>query len=182
MSSIAITANDPAALPAALLPIAKQQMRVDGTYDDAFITSVIARAIDWFERLTNVTVDPTTYVWMPDQNPAPYNATMTFTESPVTNMTAKIGTTDATASYSVTTMSTHGVGIFALNGAWASGLAVTFQSGYLNQTVLPAGILDAVLRYSAHLYEHREILVPTVQAANPGWMTDVISTYWMPRA
>jgi uncharacterized phiE125 gp8 family phage protein len=182
MSSIVISLNDPAVLPAALLPIAKQQMRVDGTYDDAFITSVIARAIDWFERLTNVTVDPSTYVWTPDQWNFTDQAIARFTESPVTNMTAKIGTTDATASYSVTTMSTHGVGIYALNGAWASGLAITFKSGYADQTVLPAGILDAVLRYGAHLYEHREILVPTVQAANPGWMTDVISTYWMPRA
>jgi hypothetical protein len=181
MSSIVISLNDPAALPAALLPIAKQQMRVDGTYDDAFITSVIARAIDWFERLTNVTVDPSTYVWTPDQADFTDQAAATFTESPVTNMTAKIGTTDATASYTVTTMSTHGVGIYALNGAWASGLAITFKSGYADQTVLPAGILDAVLRYGAHLYEHREILVPTVQAANPGWMTDVISTYWIPR-
>ena len=48
--------------------------------------------------------------------------------------------------------------------------------------MLDPGITDAVLRYCAHLYENREILVPGTDAQTPGWMTDVISTYWMPRA
>jgi uncharacterized phiE125 gp8 family phage protein len=182
VSSIKATAKDTAALPAALLPIAKDQMRIDGTFEDAFITSVIARAIAWFERVTNVTVNPTTFEWTPDWNDFTDQGLSRFSESPVEDMTAKIAGTDATSSYSVTTMSTHGVGIYALDGAWASGLVVTFDSGYASMAELPAGILDAILRYSAHLYEHREILVPTVQAASPGWMSDVVSTYWMPRA
>jgi len=182
VASIKITARDVAVLPTALLPLAKEHMRIDSTIEDNFIKSVLARAIDWFERYTNVTLAPSTYEWTPDWDDFTANSVARFTETPVDEVTAVIGSDDVTASYSVSTMSTHGVGIYALNGAWASGLVVTFKSGYADIATMPGGVLDAVLRYSAHLYEHREILVPTVQASSPGWLTDVISTYWLPRA
>lgn len=181
MSAIVVKETDAAALPTALLTLAKQQMRIDHSFEDAFITSVIARSIDWFERVTNVTVDPTTYEWTPDAANFCNNVAK-ITESPVAEMSAKIGADDATASYSVTTMSTHGVGLYQLNGAFASGLVVTFKSGYADETKLPAGVLDAVLRYATHLYDNREILVPGAQIQTPGWMLDVVATYWMPRA
>ena len=50
------------------------------------------------------------------------------------------------------------------------------------QIELDPGIEDAVLRYTGHLYQNREILVGNTEALSPGWMSDVISTYWMPRA
>ena len=51
MSSIIKTGLDRVALPAALLPIAKSHLRIEGTYDDVYITDALGRAISWFERV-----------------------------------------------------------------------------------------------------------------------------------
>jgi uncharacterized phiE125 gp8 family phage protein len=181
MSSITKTGLDLDVLPDALLDLAKAHMRVSTTDDDALIKSKLKGAISWFERITNVTVNPVTYAWTPDAANF-YNGMAAIPQSPVAaDFTVAAATGDVTANYAVTTASTHGIGLFALTGAWTDGLVMTFKSGFADDTVLDPGILDAVLRYTSHLYEHREILVPGAQVATPGWMTDVISTYWMPR-
>lgn len=181
MASCIPKTEDPAALPTALLALAKQHMRIDGAHEDEFVKSTVARAIDWFERVTNVTVDPTEYEWKPDAANFCDNVAK-FTETPVRELVAMVGADDVSAQYAVSTMSTKGVGLYSLNGAFASGLVLTFKSGYADAAAVPGGVLDAVLRYAAHLYEHREILVPGAQETAPGWMTDVIATFWMPRA
>jgi uncharacterized phiE125 gp8 family phage protein len=180
MSAIIPTGLDRTALPTALLPLAKSHLRVDGTYDDDYITSAIGRAISWFERVTNVSVNPVTWAWSPDQSSFCKGAAQ-VPVSPVNSFTVDAGG-DVSASYSITTMSTHGIGLYALAGAWADGMAVSIPSGYADLAELDPGITDALLRYTAHLYENREILVAGSEAQSPGWMTDVISTYWMPRA
>ena len=178
MSSIRKTALDLTTLPAALLPLAKSHLRVDGTYDDAYITSAIARGISWFERVTNVSVNPVTWLWSPDMfvdglAPVPV--------SPVNQFTVDAGDGDISDDYLIVTLSTYGVGIYALSGIYAAGMVVTIPTGYADAAELDPGILDAVLRYTAHLYENREILVMGSDATTPGWMNDTISTYWMPR-
>ena len=182
MSAIAKSGVDLAVLPAALLPIAKSHLRVEGTYDDAYITSAIGRAINWFERVTNVSVNPVTWAWSPDA--AAFRCGQAKVPvSPVTSFAVvDAAAADISADYELTTMSTHGIGLYALTGAFASGMKVTMPSGYADVAALDFGVTDAVLRYTAHLYEHREILVPGVEAQTPGWMTDIIATYWMPRA
>ena len=179
MSGIVASGLDRAALPAALLPLAKSHLRVDGTYDDVYITDAIKRAINWFERVTNVSVNPVTWTWSPDEGNF-CDSVATVPVSPVNDVTVDADG-DVTGNYMVETMSTHGVGLYGLEGAFVSGMTVTLPSGYADETVLDPGIADAVLRYTAHLYENREILVPGSDAQTPGWMTDVISTYWMPR-
>ena len=182
MSAILASGLDRAVLPAALLPIAKAHLRVDGTYDDAYITSAIARAISWFERVTNISVNPVTWTWTPAQGDF-CNSLATVPVSPVQDdfTVADGAAIDITADYQITTMSTHGIGLYALAGPFAAGMKVSLPSGYDDVAELDPGIVDAVLRYTAHLYENREILVAGTDAQTPGWMTDVISTYWYPR-
>jgi uncharacterized phiE125 gp8 family phage protein len=182
MSSITRTAQDLAALPTALLPIVKSHLRVDGTYDDAYITDAIKRAINWFERATNVSVNKVTWTWSPASSDF-CDGQARIPVSPVNSFTVADGAAvDISTSYTVETMSTHGIGLFRLVGAFVSGMKIAMPSGYADATVLDAGISDAVLRYTAHLYENREILVMGTEAQTPGWTTDVIATYWMPRA
>lgn len=180
MSALAKTGLDLGALPTALLPLAKSHLRVDGTYDDLYITDAIKRAINWFERVTNVSVNKVTWTWTPDGRNF-CNGQASVPVSPVNSFTVDAGG-DVSADYDITTMSTHGIGIYALVGEFADGMSVAIPSGYADADELDPGITDAVLRYTAHLYENREILVPGVDAQTPGWMTDVIATYWMPRA
>jgi uncharacterized phiE125 gp8 family phage protein len=179
MSYIKIKTKDYAALPTALLPKAKAQARVDGSYDDAIITDMIARAIDLFERETGVSVFVTQYEWAPDQADFCNNvATIPF--SPVNTMTAKDGANvDVSSSYSFTTMSQFGVMIYKLNGAWIDGVVFTIESGYA-AAALPPGVLDVVMRVTAHLYDNREILVPGTQMMVPDFLRVAMATYWMP--
>ena len=181
MSSITSTDLDRNALPTALLAIAKSHLRVDGTYDDAYITDAIKRAINWFERVTNVSVNPVTWNWSPDQGSF-CSGLAAVPVSPVNEFTVAAGEADISGGYLIETMSTHGIGLYSLAGTFVSGMIVSIESGYPDEADLDPGISDAILRYTAHLYENREILVLGTEALSPGWMTDVISTYWMPRA
>jgi uncharacterized phiE125 gp8 family phage protein len=181
MSAIVASGLDRTVLPAALLPIAKSHLRVDGTYDDAYITDAIKRAINWFERVTNVSVNPVTWAWTPDEDDFCEEAA-TVPVSPVRSFTVSAAASDISNNYTLGTMSLHGVGLYVIEGAFATGMKVTMPSGYLDLATLDPGIADAVLRYTAHIFENREILVAGTDAQTPGWMTDVISTYWMPRA
>lgn len=180
--SITATGLDRSALPAALLDIAKSHLRIDGTYDDAYIADAIKRAISWFERVTNVSVNPVTWVWSPGQGDF-CNNLATVPVSPVNSFTVMASDlTDLSAGYTIATMSTHGIGLFSLLGGYAAGMTVSIPSGYADEIELDPGIEDAVLRYTGHLYQNREILVGNTEVLSPGWMSDVISTYWMPRA
>jgi len=180
VSAIAGSGLDRTALPTQLLPLAKSHLRVDGSYDDVYITDAIKRAINWFERVTNVSVNPVTWTWKPD-SASFCNGIARVPVTPVNTFTVD-ASGDVSADYMIETMSTHGVGIYGLVGRFTSGMAVAIPSGYADADELDPGITDAVLRYTSHLYENREILVPGTEAQSPGWMTDVISTYWMPRA
>ncbi len=180
MSGIVASGLDRGALPTALLPLAKSHLRVDGTYDDVYITDAIKRAINWFERVTNVSVNPVTWTWTPDGGNF-CNGLAQVPVSPVNSFTVDADG-DVSAGYTITAMSTHGVGLYVMAGEFADGMHVEIPSGYADADELDPGITDAVLRYTAHLYENREILVPGTEAQSPGWMTDVISTYWVPRA
>ena len=178
MSSIIASGLDRAVLPAALLPIAKSHLRVDGTYDDALITSKISIAINWFEIKTNVSVNPVTWTWTPDQGNF-CNGSAQVPLSPVNSFTVDAGG-DVSAAYTITTMSTHGVGLYSMQGTFAAGMAVTIPSGYADLAALDPGILNAVLMYTAHIYENREILVDG-KAQDPGWAAEVVAAYWVPR-
>jgi hypothetical protein len=180
MSGIVASGLDRAALPTALLPLAKSHLRVDGSYDDVYITDAIKRAINWFERVTNVSVNPVTWTWTPDSGNF-CNGLAQVPVSPVNSFTVDADG-DISDGYTITAMSTHGVGLYVMAGEFADDMAVSIPSGYADADELDPGITDAVLRYTAHLYENREILVMGTEAQSPGWMTDVISTYWVPRA
>lgn len=183
MASIIAKTRDLTALPAALLAGAKSHCRIDGTYDDTFVTSAIGRALDLFERKAGVSLFQTQWEWRPDQMDF-CNGVAKVPVSPVVTMTANdsaVPPNNITVNYKLATMSTHGVGLYGIEGAFVSGLVFTIDSGY-TQPTLPFGILDAVMRCTAHLYEHREILTPGADPTMPTWFMDEISTYWMPRA
>jgi hypothetical protein len=178
--SIRKTGLDLMVLPAGLLSAAKSHLRVDGTWDDHNISTTIARAIAWFERVTGVSVNPVTYLWTPALREFSYGCAA-VPVSPVNSWTAAIGAEDVTADYEIGSDTIHGVEINTLVGAWADGLTITIPSGTASAAALDPGISDIVLRYTAHLYEHREILVAGSEAQTPGWMLDVVSQYWKPR-
>jgi Phage gp6-like head-tail connector protein len=180
MASIKVSDRDEAVLPAALLDIAKKHCRVEHDDDDDYLALTIARAIAWFEAKTDTLLNPVTIEWKPGA--ADFcNGKATVPETPVADdWIVAVGAEDTTANYQLTTMSAKGVGLYALEGAFASGMVMTFQSGF-EEDAVPAGIVNVLLLYTAHLYENREVLVPGAQVETPGWLFDVLAPWWKPR-
>lgn len=180
--SISRVSQDIVTLPYGLLSVAKSHLRIDGTYDDHLIVTKLQQSINWFERVTGVSVNPVTYIWKPAQIDFNYvTGSAPVPVSPVNSFTAAVGASNVTANYEIGTDSLFGVEISTLVGTWESGLTVTIPSGAASAMEIDPGITDIILRYLSHLYEHREILVPGMEAQTPGWMTDVVATYWKPR-
>jgi hypothetical protein len=65
--TITRTAVDHDVLPAALLPMVKEHLRVRHDRDDTLITSYIASAIGLLERQCNIALEPASYVCTADE-------------------------------------------------------------------------------------------------------------------
>jgi hypothetical protein len=179
MGSIAIDDVDYDALPKALLAATKAHLRVDFTDDDEYIKDAIKRAISLFERESEISVNPSTYIWKPD--PADYcGDVVSIPITPVVDFTAlDADDTDVTENYEVASNSMHGVMLYRLVGGYTGGLAVTIESGYATKDELPPGILDIVLLCSCRIYENRGVLMSQSEVAD--MMRRATSSYWKPR-
>jgi hypothetical protein len=167
-----------ATLPAALLADAKVHLRITWESDDAFITHAIGRAIGALEQQNDVLINPTTYKWAPAQGEfSDGRARVPFT--PASNHAAEDDTGDVTANYAIETNALHGARPQYLVGAFATGLAVTITAGFAAAAAIPPRMLDRIMRLTAHLYEHREILIPGQEFRAPDLALD--ATDWMPR-
>lgn len=177
---VKVETQDRAVLPAGLLALAKTHMRIDWTYDDDFIKSVLARAIDRFQNVNEATLNPTTVLWTPATSDFT-NGAITLPVRPVSEFHAALPPDDVTANYSLVLKwdSIHGIPIQQLLGA-AAALSVNLTAGFATAAVLPPAVEDIVLRHAAHLYEHREILIPGREYVAPDLAMD--ATWWMPRA
>ena len=179
MGSIAIDDVDYVALPKALLAATKSHLRVDFTDDDQYIQDVIKRAIAMFENESEISVNPSTYIWKPDS--ADYcGDVVAIPITPVIDFSAMDAEEDdVTEFYEIASNSQRGVMIYRLVGSYVDGLAVTIESGYSTKDELPAGILDIVLLIACHLYENRGVLISQKEIAD--FMRRATSSYWKPR-
>lgn len=181
--TLAIVSEDRNALPTALLAPAKQHMRIDFADDDALITAKIAQAIASFQEKKNVTVNPSVFTWTP--------AAAAFVEDaatlPVRPVTAIVVTdkgqdppANVSSSYAVQLKydAAYGAPIQVLAGPSSSSLSIALTAGYADLEKMPDTVRDYVLRHTAHLYEHREILVPDQPYVAPDLAEDL--TWWVP--
>jgi hypothetical protein len=179
--TVTVVTVDRTALPTALLPIAKSHLRVDGTYDDAYIENALARAIGRIEDANGITINPTTATWTPGTGDFCGDGA-TLPARPASGFTATAGSppADVKSSYDIVLKwdDITGIPIQTLQGAATSGLTVTLELGYTTAT-LPPQVLDRILRHAAHLYDHREILTPDAPYVAPDMGLD--GTWWMPR-
>ena len=179
--SITVISADWDTLPNELLAAMKQHLRVDNTFDDVFIEDAIRRAIDHFQRVTEITVFATEYLWEPDA-PGWCGGTIRSPITPINDFAAEADGSDVSADYGFSTNSLHGVLIYYLHGPYAAGVGLTLTSGYPSADLVPPGMRDVIFRLAATLFENREILVPSGQFLTPGWLEQVMGPYWLPRA
>jgi hypothetical protein len=186
--SVVRTKIDYAALPEALLDLAKSQMRIEFDRDDAFIQIKLAQAIDLFERTTETAVTGGTWSWVPvagfTTGDGSFGYAIPFSPVPTIVKVMDANSVDQTARWVVRgppIPNVYGVhALVALDGAPTSPITVTVNSGYADAETMPPGILNFVLEAAAWLYENREI------AAMPGvdgvpYLNQLLTAYWRPR-
>ena len=183
------TKIDREALPDALLDTAKTHMRVEFTRDDDYIKLCIARAIDFFERITELTVTPQTWAWTPsDAVNVDGVAAYVLTWQPEPSFTAWDGSTpplDISDQFEIR----GGEDPDAFGLRWISPIdpstayaSPNFEitAGYEDEESMPPGILSFVLEAASWFYEYREA-GPMPGADGVAYLNQLLTAYWVPR-
>jgi hypothetical protein len=173
---------DYATLPAAILPLAKEQLRIDFTDDDATITRQIGAAISYFEKFTGQQIFGAEVAWTPllelgwSAYPTPVQ--------PVRSFTVLVESVDVSAEYELRARSAvEPVYLAKIDGtAFPAAAAITLQAGYDDAATIDPSILDVILRVTAALFEHRESISAISIEQVPFWLNDLMGGHWIPRA
>jgi hypothetical protein len=182
------TKIDRQGLAGELLDITKQHLRVEFDRDDDYISLAIIRAIDFFERITEVGVFPTEWDWIPGPGVAgtspEYLYHLPFQPEPGFTVTDSLGTdiTDQFEIRSTVPPDEYGPRLFvALVGAMEPTQVVKITTGYATLDDLPPGILNFVLEATSWFYEYRDA-GPMPGADGVPYLNQLLTTYWVPRA
>lgn len=187
--SFTIANVDRAGLPTALLPAAKQHLRVDFPDDDTLIQSLLGRAIDLFERKTGVSVFKSDLSWSPNsfdnwtddgiQVPAqPFAGPFTVKDA---------NGVDVTSAYQIAGNRIDGqmCGIYLApvdpNAMLPDGLVITATLGSADADAIAPATLDSLLRLTGHLYANRESVSELLLRSADWWMDDLLVGAWVPR-
>lgn len=190
MSDPVIIETDYSALPTALLPLAKQHMRVDYADEDEYITNCVARAVDYFELYAGLKVFGAEAAWsptVPDSTSTVTVTSVTVPVFPVSDFEVEDDTaTDVSSDYQIrggTSLIVPPTFSRKDGAAVPAGLNVTLVLGIgVDLTKLPPAIVDRILRISATLYDQREdIVIGTTVLQVPMWVNDLLIGAWVPR-
>jgi hypothetical protein len=169
-------------LPTALLPLAKAQLHITFTDDDAQITRQIASAISYFEKFNGLQIFGAAVAWSPilelgwSAYPTPVQ--------PVRSFTVLVDTVDVSTEYELRQRSAvEPVYLVKLDGtAFPAAAVITLQAGYDDASKIDPSIVDVILRVTAALYENRESISATAIDQVPFWLNDLMGGHWIPRA
>lgn len=185
--SYRITSVDRNTLASDLLALVKQQLRVLSNTDDEFITGLIVRTIDVFERQSGLSIFTVEAEWKPDEFDTVTASGVMVPLQPVAVWTASDGDgNDVSADYEmVGTMNGRAAGLYlrsVVSGKGTKGITVALTAGSASVSAIAPGALQAILSRVASLYAWREDLTETAVnelALNDNvWMTG----NWVPRA
>ena len=179
-------------IPEAMLPLAKEQMRVLTATQDDFITGLIVRTIDVFERQSGLSIFAITALWTPDDFDS-YTAGkgVVVPLQPLIGWTASDGTDDVSANYRIVGNKTGratGLYLQSITPVWPlpyGGMPtaiVTLNAGCATLDDIQPGALQAILERVATLFLWREDLsedtVHDMPASDQTWIVG----NWVPRA
>lgn len=172
------------ALPAALLPIAKEQLRIDFTDDDASITRMIGWAIGYFENFTSLTIFSGSVAWSPPLDTGlsmyqcPVRPVVSFTVSSVA------GGGDVSSQYKLVANSLiEPVYLQRSDGsAFHGDAAITLTVGFTDPAKLAPSVMATIMRITAAQYENRESISAITVDQIPFWLNDLMIGHWVPVA
>jgi uncharacterized phiE125 gp8 family phage protein len=176
---------DRSTLPDALLPLAKEHLRVRFTRDDGLITSLVSDAIDAVERRCSLNLFRATYALRLDACRQQYRCDATDLmryELPVNNVVAVTVTDGAAVDwstfYEIEQADFGGAGAAWIVGPSMSGAGwmAEVDCGVDDPDDLAPAVRVAVLRLAAAYYEARESFVTVVDTDYLGELLSI----WRP--
>lgn len=188
-----------ALLPGALLSDAKAQMRVKFNDDDTLISGMIQRAITWVEANAELSINPQTWSWEVPAQQYPYTRDdwcycwwygwepLPLPRRPVQTFTIVDGDGNSVSGdyTAIKQQDTTGITETKLrrttNASAAWPAKITMQCGYATKADLPVMVADAVLRYTAYLYENREAYQGVQFHEMPDFAPSILGPLWVPR-
>jgi uncharacterized phiE125 gp8 family phage protein len=173
---------DYATLPAALLPLTKDHLRVTFDDDDTVITEYLAQAIGLCEQIWDLAVFGTEVDWQPDLSTGASRYQCPL--QPVSAFTVMAAAVDVSSEYALEMASlTEPVWLVHSDGTdFATDAEITLTAGYADIASMPPPMRAGILRVAATLYEHRESVSVIGPEQMPFWMNDLIGGLWVPRA
>lgn len=171
-----------------LLDLAKTHMRVEFTRDDDYIKLALRRAIDFFERITELNVFGSQWDWVPEQSVSVDGVSayiLTWQPAPsfkaFTNDVAATEVTDQFAIFGDPEPDGFGM-------RWISPVVTPepatplfkITAGYADADSMPPGILSFVLEAASWFYEYREA-GPMPGADGVAYLNQLLTAYWVPR-
>jgi hypothetical protein len=183
-------------LPAALLPAFKRWSRVNWVDDDLLLTEILQGAIDQFERNSEITVFKSVFILQPEVGDF-CGSDLRLPVTPINSISIgldQVPHSDETflgdftgyavislsADYQLRARGLHGVRIYHLIGAFQDGLAISIDTGFEFAKLTPE-IRQTVFQIAGHLYEYREIFVPSNIGEPPMWLNQIMGGFWLPR-
>jgi hypothetical protein len=171
--------EDWSTLPAALLPIAKQHLRVEGTDEDALITQYLGIVIAYLQAFWELQVIPAEGIWLPADVSS---SRLQCPAQPVSAFTVTSDAVDVTSEYALKTVGTATWLVHSDGTPFPADAEVTLTVGYADVAAMDPKITGNILRKTAELYEHRESITTETLVQMPSWLNDMMSGLWVPRA
>jgi hypothetical protein len=167
-------------LPAALLPLFKDQLRVTFDEDDGLITRHLRWSIDYRQRSLGQQLFSGTVSWMPGDSASRYQCPV----QPVSGFTVVVDSVTVTSEYVLEQASAvEPVWLVHSDGTnFPADAAVSLAVGFSDADDLPPAEEGNVLRVAAMLYEHRESVTSLDLEQMPLWLNDALGGLWIPRA
>lgn len=182
---------DRTTIATAMLPMVKQQVRVLSNTDDIFLTGLIIRTIDIFQRASGMTIFKTDVTWMPDEFDTVTRSGVVVPVQPLIDWTAEDGSgVDVTGNYIIVGSAAGQGGHQFLRRYDSAGsitsafttVIITAVAGSETVDDISPAALQAILNRVATLYAWREdVADSTIQAmpeSDQQWMVG----NWIPRA
>lgn len=185
------TEYDVDALALDMLPLLKNQSRIDRTDENAQAQEIIARVIGRIERSCGICIAPQVYEW----TPRGASDTIFYTRMPH-NYWRELaiplrGFSEVTGVDSdglpVTVTLRGDVQQLRFGPVWVGrqpeGVqpadVFTIKAGYETADDVPPELRDTLIRYAASLWEYREAWGANVDTM-PEWVTEALGIFWVP--
>lgn len=174
-----VQTEDWSTLPAALLPLAKQHLRVEGTDEDLLITDQIAQAIAYLQTVWGFQVFGADGVWLPADISS---SRLQCPAQPVSAFVVTSAAVDVSSEYALQTVGTATWLVHSDGTPFPLDAEVALTIGYADVEAMHPQVKANILRKTAELYEHRESITTESLAQMPSWLNDMMAGLWVPRA